>query len=99
MKVSDIHGNHWNHDHKSYDIMNTRTIKEVVYMECHQVGKYSTQIAMSTCPTMRTEVLRSNILVHRLITSHRCISLTDVRSPTDNENGNQGTRVQCKWCE
>ena len=50
--------------------MNTGMIKEVAYVECHQDGKSSTQISMSTCPTMRIDVSRSNIVVHRLITGH-----------------------------
>ena len=79
--------------------MNNGTIKEVAYMEYHKDGRSSTQTAMSTCPTMRIEVSRSNIVVHRLITGHYCISLTDVRLPTDNDNGNQGTRVQTIKCE
>ena len=29
---------------------------------------------------------------HRLIIGHSCLPLTDVRYPTDNENGNQGTK-------
>ena len=80
--------------HESWHLMNTGTIKEVAYVKCHQYGKYSTHTATSTCPTMWIEVLRSNIIVHRMITGHWCIPLTDARSPTDNENGNQGTRVQ-----
>ena len=53
----------------------------------------------STCPTMWIEMSRSNIVVHRLIIGHWCIPLIDARSPTDNENGNQGTRVQTNKCE
>ena len=79
--------------------MNTGTIKEVVYMKCHQSGKSSTQTTTSTCPTMWIKVSRSNIVVYRLIIGHWCIPLTDVRSPTDNENGNQGTRVKSNKCE
>ena len=79
--------------------MNISTIKEVEYMECHQAGRSSTQTATSTCPAMRIELLRSNIVVHHLITDHWCILLTYARSPIDNENGNQGTRVQYKKCE
>ena len=45
---------------------------------------------------MWIEVLRSNIVVHRLIIVHWCIPLTDMRSPTDNENGNQGTEHNIK---
>ena len=75
---------------KRWNLMNTDMIKEVAYQKFHQYGKYSTQIAMSTCPTMWIEVSRSNIVVHRLITSHWCISLTDARYPTDNDNGNHG---------
>ena len=48
-------------------------------------GKSSTQSAMSTCPTMWIKVSRSNIVVHRLITEHWCIPLTNARSPIDNE--------------
>ena len=62
-------------------------------------GNPSTQYAVSTCPTMWIEVSRSNIVVHHLITGHWCIPLTDTRSPTDNENGNQGTRVQSNKCK
>ena len=47
--------------------MNTGTIKEVAYMECHQTGRSSTQTAMSTCPTMQIEVSRSNIVVMKLV--------------------------------
>ena len=67
-------------------------LKEVAYKRCHQSGRSSTQTTMSTCPTMRIKVSRSNIVVDRLITSHWCIQITDARSPTDNENGNQGTK-------
>ena len=79
--------------HKSWNIMNTGMNKEVAYMRCHQSGMSSTQIAMSTCPTMWIEVSRSNIVVHRLITGHWCIPLTYVRYTTDNDNGNQG--IEC----
>ena len=82
--------------------MNTGTIKEVAYVKCHQYGKYSTHTTTSTCPTMWIEVSRSNIVVHRLIIGHWCIPLIDARSPTeptDNENGNQGTRVKTNKCE
>ena len=37
------------------------------------------------------KVLRSNRMKHCLITGHWCILLTNVRSPTDVENGNQDT--------
>ena len=86
-------------NHESWNLMNIGTIKEVAYVECHQDEKSSTQTAMSTCPTMWIEVSRLNIVVHRLITGHWCILLTDARSPTNNENGNQGTRVQTNKCE
>ena len=66
---------------------------------CHPSGRSSTQTATSTCPTMQIEVSSSNIVVHFLITGHWCIPLTDARSPTDNDNGNQGTRVQTNKCE
>ena len=95
-------GNVWHileSSHKSWNIMNTSMIKEVVYMEFHQDGRSSTQTSTSTCPTMWIEVARLNIVVHRLITGHWCIPLTDTRSPIDNENGNQGTRVQSNKCE
>ena len=85
--------------HESWNLMNTGTIKQVAYKRCHPSGRSSTQTATSTCPTMRIEVSRSNIVVHRLITGHWCIPLTDARSPTDNENGNQGTRVQTNKCK
>ena len=77
--------------HESWNLMNTGTIKEVAYKICHQFGNSSTQTATSTCPTMWIKVLRLNIVVHHLITGHWCIPLTDAISPTDNENGNQGT--------
>ena len=67
--------------------------------ECHQSEKSYTHTAMSTCPTMWIEVSMSNIVGHRLITSQWCIPLTNARSPIDNENGNQGTRVQSNKCE
>ena len=51
------------------------TIKEVAYIRCHHSRRSSTQTAMSTCPTMWIELLRSNIVVHHLITSHWCIPL------------------------
>ena len=86
-------------NHESWNVMNTGTIKEVAYIICHQSGRYSTQTNTSTCPTMWIEVLRSNIVVHHLITSHWCILLTEVRSPTDNENGNQGDRVKNNKCK
>ena len=73
--------------------------KGVAYMKWHQSGRSSTQSSMSTCLTTWIEVLRLNIVVHRLITSHWCIPLTDTRSPIDNENGNQGTRVKSNKCE
>ena len=85
--------------HESWNLVNIGTIKEVAYMRCHQFGRSSTQSSTSTCPTIWIELSRSNILVHRLITSHWCIPLTDARSPTDNENWNQGTRVQSNKCE
>ena len=77
--------------HDSWYLMNTGTIKELTYMECHQAGRSSTQTTTSTCPTMRIDVSRSNIVVHCLITGHWCIPLTDARSPIDNDNGNKGT--------
>ena len=79
--------------------MNTGMIKEVAYKKCCQSGRSSTQTTTSTCPTMQIEVSRSNIVVHRLITGHWCIPLTNARLPTNNENGNQGTRVQTNKCE
>ena len=85
--------------HESWNLMNTGMIKEVAYVELQQYGKSSTQTSMSTCPTMWIEVSRSNIVAHRLIISYWCILLTDLRSPIDNENGNQGTIVQTKKCE
>ena len=85
--------------HESWNLMNTRKIKEVAYVECHKYGKSYTQTVTSTCPTMWIEVSRSNIVVHHLITGHWCIPLTDARSPTDNDNGNQGTRVKTNKCE
>ena len=72
--------------------MNTGTIKEVAYMECHQAGRSSTRTATSTCRTRWIDVLRSNIVIHHLITVHWYIPLIDTRSPTDNENKNQGTK-------
>ena len=72
----------------------TAMIKEVAYVEFHQSRKSSTQTIASTCPNMRIEVSRSNIVFHHLITVHWCISLIDARSSTDNENGNQGIGVQ-----
>ena len=86
-------------NHESWNPMNTGTIKEVAYQKCHQFEKSSTQTATSTCPTMWIKVSRSNIVVHHLITGHWCIPLIDARSPTENENGNQGTRVQNHKCE
>ena len=77
--------------HESWNLMNTGMIKEVAYSGCHQSGRSSTHTAMSTCPTMRIEVSRSNIVVHCLITGHWCLLLIDTRSPIDNDNGNQGT--------
>ena len=88
MKISD---NTLESGHESWHLMDIGMIKEVAYMECHQVGRSSTQTAMSACPTMWIDVPRSNIVVHYMITGHWCILLTDVRSPTNNENGNQGT--------
>ena len=73
--------------HKSWNIMNIGTIKAISYVECYQYGKSSTQTTTSTCPTMWIEVLRLNIVVHHLITSHWCILLIDTRSPIDNEMG------------
>ena len=78
-------------NHESCNLMKIGMINEVAYMECHQARRCSTWIDTSTCPTMRIDVSRLNIVVHRLITSHWCIPLADARSPTDNENGNQGT--------
>ena len=66
----EISNNTLEYGHESWDLMNTGTIKEVAYVECRQDGISSTQTATSTCPTMRIEVSRSNIVVHRLITSH-----------------------------
>ena len=57
------------------------------------ISKSSTQNAMSTCPITRIKVSRSNMMDHRLITDHSCITLTDTRYPTDNDNGNQ-----CREC-
>ena len=102
IKISITAGNVWHileSSHESWNLMNTGTIKEVAYKRCHQSGRSSTQIATSTCPTMWIEVSRSNIVVHRLITGHWCIPLTYARSPTDNDNGNQCTRVQTNKCE
>ena len=82
-----------------WHLMNNGTIKEVAYMTCHQAQRSYTQTTTSTCPIMRIKVSRSNMKDHRLITDHWCILLTDARSPTDNENGNQGTRVQTNKCE
>ena len=79
-------------NHESWYLINTGTIKEVSYMECHQSGRYYTRTATSTCPTMKIDVSRSNIVFHRLITDHWCILLIYTISPTDNENGNQGTK-------
>ena len=79
-------------NHERWNLMNTGTIKVVAYMEFHQSGRSSTQTSTSTCPTMRIDVLRSNIVVHYLITNHWCIPKIDVRSPIDNENGNQGKK-------
>ena len=76
--------------------MDTGTIKEVVYMECHQARSYSTQTATTTCPIMRIKVLISNMIDHRLITGHCCIALIEARYPTDNDNGNQGTECNKK---
>ena len=73
-----------------WNLMNTGKIKEVEYMKCHQYRRSSTQYATSTCPNMWIEASRSNIVVHRLITSHWCIPLIDTRYPIDNDNGNQG---------
>ena len=81
--MSDIY---WNH-HERWNLMNNGTIKEVAYKWCHQSGKSSTHTATSTCPTMRIEVSRSNIVVHRMITGHWCIPLIDARSSTNNEMG------------
>ena len=85
--------------HESWNLMNTSTIKEVAYKRCHQCRRSSTQTTTSTSPTMWIEVLRSNIVVHHLIIGHWCLPLIDARSPIDNENGNQGTRVQSNKCE
>ena len=71
--------------------MNTGTMKEVAYVECHQAWNYSMQTATSTCPIMQIKVLRLNMMVHRLITDNSCILLTNVIYPPDNDNGNQGT--------
>ena len=80
-------------NHERWNLMNTSMIKEVAYTRCDQSGRSSTQTPTSTCPTMWIEVSRSNIVVHRLIIDHWCIPLTDARSPTDNENWNQG--IEC----
>ena len=79
--------------HERWYLMNIGMIKEVAYVEFHQYRRSSTQTATSTCPTMWIDVSRSNIIFHRLITSHWCISLTDARYPTYNDNGNQG--IEC----
>ena len=84
---------------ESWNLMNTGMIKEVAYVEFNQSRNSSTQTTMSTYPTMWIEVSRLNIIVHHMITFHWCILLTDARSPTNNENGNQGTRVQTNKCE
>ena len=96
MKISD---NTLEYDHERWHLMNTSMIKELAYVECHQAQRSSTKTSTSTCPITRIKVLRSNMMVHRLITSHWCISLIDAISPTNNENGNQGTRVQSNKCE
>ena len=73
-------GNIWHileSSHERWNLMNIGMIKEVAYMRCHQSGRSSTQTDMSTCITMWIEVSRSNIVVHRLITGHWCILLTD----------------------
>ena len=80
-------------NHERWYLMNTVMIKEVAYVECHQDERYCTRTIMSTCPTMWVDVSRSNIVVHRPITGHWCIKLTHARSPTNNENGNQG--IEC----
>ena len=67
MKTSD---NTLESGHENLYLIYTGTIKEVAHMECHQAQRSSTQTAMSTCPTMRIEVSRSNIVVHHLITGH-----------------------------
>ena len=72
--------------------MNTGMIKEVAYVDYHQIGRSSTQTAMSTCPTMRIDLSRLKIVFHCMVTSHCYTPLTDARSPTDNENGNKGTK-------
>ena len=77
--------------HESWHLMNTGTIKEVAYVECHQFRRSYMQTATSTCPTMWIKVSRLNMVVHRLITGHWCIPLTDTRYPTNNDHGNQGT--------
>jgi hypothetical protein len=41
--------------------------------------------------TMWINEPRSNIVRHHLITGHWCISLTNVRQPTNNGDGSQGT--------
>ena len=79
-------------NHERWYLMNIGTIREVAYMECDEVGRSSTWTIMSRCHTMQIDVSRSNIVVHHLITDHWCISLMDARSPTDNDNGNQGTK-------
>ena len=82
--------------HEIWHLMNTGTIKEVEYVECHQSLRSSTQTTTSTCPTMWIDVSRSNIVVHGLITSYWCIPLTNVRSPIDNDNANKGTECNLK---
>ena len=43
--------------------------------------------------------LMLSIIKHHIITSHWCISLIDARSPIDNDDGIQGTRIQTEKCE
>ena len=89
MKISD---NILESGHESWHLINIGTIKEVAYVKCHQSRSSSMQTATSTCPIMRIKASRLNMMVHHLITGHWCIPLIDVRYPTDNDNGNQGTK-------